>query len=656
MSIALPLLMIVCVAVSQAAPQTPRQQQQQGQGGGRGGQGGGRGGQQGQGGNPQRPTRDNPNDPATQPTGTGTISGSVISNDGHPVRRARVTLTSGELRSAKSTTSDDQGRFTFGELPGGRFTLAASKPGYVNATYGQKQPGRAGTPIQLIDSQHLDDLKLALPKGGVITGMVLDEHNEAAPGTQVTAWRAEMRTGEKRFSQVGSDQTDDRGIYRIYGLLPGDYLVRATPRNSPGDLRQIVQNVVGQALSGNQGGRGGQGGGGRGGVAQIINGLLGDTTDEATEAYAPVYYPGTTTSTGATTVALAISQERQGVDFQLQLVQTATVSGMVTSPDGDASGILLMLVNETELAIGGGLNTARVQPDGTFTFSNVAPGQYVVQARQGGGRGGRGGGRRGQVGAAGGNAAASGGAAAAPEIPDTLWGETAVYVDGHAVTGVAVAMQPGMKIAGHVAFEGGQPPADLTRVRVVLSPVGQTTGLDASQTQPASLDARGNFTVTGIAPGRYTVRVQGQIPGMTLRSAVTAGRDILDFPLDVRANENVADLAVTMSNQTQELSGTLTDAQSMPATDYTVIVFAEEKQFWTPQARRIQSSRPGTDGRFIVRNLPPGNYLVAAVTDVEPGEWFDPAFLEQLRPASERVSLVPGDKKVQDLRLGGGGA
>jgi len=113
---------------------------------------------------------------------------------------------------------------------------------------------------------------------------------------------------------------------------------------------------------------------------------------------------------------------------------------------------------------------------------------------------------------------------------------------------------------------------------------------------------------------------------------------------------------LTLANQTQELSGTLTDSQNMPATEFTVIVFSTDTRFWTPQSRRIVSSRPGTDGRFIVRNLPAGDYFVAAVTDVEPGEWFDPKFLEQLRAASARVTLAPGDKKVQDLRLGGGGA
>ncbi|TAK12751.1 MAG: hypothetical protein EPO35_11040 [Acidobacteria bacterium] len=663
-------------AVLSAQTQTPPpqqqqqgQQQQQTQGrGGRAGQGQagqGRGGQQG-------PARDNPNNQAAQPAGTGVISGAVVSSDGgRPVRRARVTLAGGDLGTAKTATSDDQGRFSFTALPAGRFTLAASKAGYVNIQYGQKKPGRAGTPIQLADGQHLEDVKLPLPKGGVITGTVLDENNEASPGTQVTAWRAEMRTGEKRYQQVGADQTDDRGIYRIYGLLPGDYVIRATPRNAVGDIRQAVQDVVSQALAGNQGrgagpgaggGRGGaqigqglqqllggRGGAGGGGAAAMIGGMLADmsgNTEDAGVGYAPVYFPGTTTSTSATAISLDVSQERQGVDFQLQLVQTAKVSGTVTSPDGDTSGVLLTLVNEAEQAMGGGLNTARVQQDGTFSFTNVAPGQYVLQARQGG----RGGGRRGQAGAA-----TPGGAPAPP--PEVLWGETAVFVDGRPVTGVSISLQPGMKVAGHLVFEGGQPPADLTRVRVALAPAGQAQGLDLAQNAPAQLDASGNFTITGVAPGRYTVRVQaGQIQGMTLKSAVTAGRDILDFPLEVKPNDDVADLTLTMSNQSQELSGTLTDMQNLPATGYTVIVFSTDTRFWTPQSRRIVSSRPGTDGRFIVRNLPAGDYFVAAVIDVEPGEWFDPKFLEQLRAASAHVTLAPGDKKVQDLRLSGGGA
>ena len=656
--------------------QTQQGQTQQGQGRpGQGQQGQGQGQQaqgQGRGGN-QNPARDNTNQ-TPQPTGTAAIGGAIVSTDGgRPVRRARVTLTGADLRGAKAATSDDKGHFAFTDLPAGRYTLSASKPGYVNSVYGQKKPGRAGTPIQLADAQHLDDLKLPLAKGGVITGAVLDENNDASTGTQVTAWRAEMRTGEKRYVQAGSDQTDDRGTYRIYGLLPGDYIVRATPRNSA-DLRSVVQDVVGQ-LGNNAGGPGGGGGrggglggqlgggalqqllGGRGGgnAAAAIGGLLADlngANDDTNVGYAPVYYPGTTTSTNATAVALDVSQERQGVDFQLQLVQTAKVSGSVTSPDGDASGVLLTLVNETEEALGGGLNTARVQQDGTFSFTNVAPGQYVLQARAN--RGGRGGGRRG--GGPGANAAGGAGQPAQPAPPEVLWGESPVFVDGHPVSGITVTMQAGMKVSGHMVFDGAPPLTDLTRVRVALAPATPSQGLDLAQNTPATLDATGNFTITGVAPGRYTVRVQGGVANMTLKSATTGGRDILDFPMEVRPNQDVADLTLTMSNQAQELSGTLTDAQSMPATAYTVIVFSADTKFWTPQSRRIVSARPGTDGRFIVRNLPPGEYYLAAVTDVEPGDWFDPKFLEQLRPASAHVTLAPNDKKVQDLRLGGGGA
>jgi hypothetical protein len=72
-------------------------------------------------------------------------------------------------------------------------------------------------------------------------------------------------------------------------------------------------------------------------------------------------------------------------------------------------------------------------------------------------------------------------------------------------------------------------------------------------------------------------------------------------------------------------------------------------------SRRIQSVRPSTDGKYIVRNLPPGDYLLTAVTDIEPGEWYDPSLLEQLVRGAVKVTIADGEKKTQDLRLAGGG-
>jgi Carboxypeptidase regulatory-like domain len=140
----------------------------------------------------------------------------------------------------------------------------------------------------------------------------------------------------------------------------------------------------------------------------------------------------------------------------------------------------------------------------------------------------------------------------------------------------------------------------------------------------------------------------------TLESVMVGGRDTLDFPLDIGPNEDVSNVVVTFTDRTQELSGTVQDASGRPASDFTIIVFPADTHYWQPQARRIASARPGTDGRFTFRGLPPGDYRMTAVSDVEPGEWYDPAFLSQLVQASIPISLGPGEKKVQDIRLAGG--
>ena len=63
------------------------------------------------------------------------------------------------------------------------------------------------------------------------------------------------------------------------------------------------------------------------------------------------------------------------------------------------------------------------------------------------------------------------------------------------------------------------------------------------------------------------------------------------------------------------------------------------------------SARPATDGRFILADLPAGEYLVAALTDLDPNDWQDAAFLEQVAPAAVSVTIREGEKKTQDLRI-----
>ena len=116
--------------------------------------------------------------PRQMKTGTGRILGRVLASDsGTPIRRAQVRLTAPEV-GVKTALTDADGRFEFRELPGGRFTLNASKSGYVNVQYGQTRPFEQGRPIELADKQVLDKADISMPRGGVITGRLIDEFGD----------------------------------------------------------------------------------------------------------------------------------------------------------------------------------------------------------------------------------------------------------------------------------------------------------------------------------------------------------------------------------------------------------------------------------------------------------------------------------------------
>jgi hypothetical protein len=132
---------------------------------------------------------------------------------------------------------------------------------------------------------------------------------------------------------------------------------------------------------------------------------------------------------------------------------------------------------------------------------------------------------------------------------------------------------------------------------------------------------------------------------------VIDGRDVLDFPLEIGAAGDVGGAVATFTDRRTELSGTLLSAADVPAPDYFVVVFSADRMHWRSASRRVRFARPATDGRFIVRDLPAGDYLMAAVADLEPSDLDDATFMERLLSAAVKVTLGDGDKKRQDLTL-----
>jgi hypothetical protein len=615
-------------------------------------------------------------------TGSSMIAGVVVESNTEvsPIRRVEVRVSSVEGGASQTTYTDDAGRFAFPTLAAGRYTLAASKPGYLRAAYGARRHDRPGTPITLGEGQQLADLRLTLSRGGVITGRITDQHGLPAAGVDVRVMEIRTVLGERQlrpartYGGLLGESADDRGIYRLYGLPPGEYVVVASPRLGPrGEIRAMTDREIQEALraarqpAGRRGAAptntvgGGVAAGGRSASRQADE-------DALMVGVAPIYYPGTSTAADAATIRLGPGEERPAVDFTLPLVQTASIEGGVVAPPGvPPQGVQLLLVatGQAGMAGLGGpglLNRATPNTEGVFSFTAVPPGRYTLTARAVLGRGGRG--SRGRATMA--FQSAGGGPPMilqdAGDGAPVYWATADLTVNGQDLAGIVLALQPGMTLSGQAVFEGNaSPPEDLSSVRVSLAPapVGGTT---VSMGLPSTdVDETGLFSITNVTPGRY--RISASVPGSasgfrfqtwSLKSAVFNGVDVLDFPLDIGPNDNIADAVLTFTDVTQKVTGTLQDATGRPAPDYTIVVFANDPGYWTPQGRRVRTTRSGTDGSFQIDGLPAGDYRIAAVTDIGPEESNDPAFLEQLVVASVQFQLAEGGTWVQDLRIAGG--
>jgi Carboxypeptidase regulatory-like domain len=566
-----------------------------------------------------------PRDPRAAATGTALLSGTVVSDEAEakPVRRARVTCTAPELTDGMTAVTDDRGRFSCARLPAGRYSVNVTREGWVPVAYGARRPLRPGTPIALAAGQRAG-IVVRMMRGAVITGTLLDETGQPAVNTDVVAMRSTLQNGERRVIALGvPGLTDDRGVYRIYGLPPGDYFVGATPHNRAGSELQATTDLdVHHARS-----------------------ARADTPPPPDRgvAFASTYFPGTPLLVQASAVTIGAGEERPGVDFALQLVATARVEGIVSTPDGgmmppDAQ---LTLLASGQTAFPGvafdGLRTTRIASEGTFSFAGIAPGVYTLLAR------------------ATRPPAAPGEGGSADGGPQVLWASRDIAVDGERVSGVSLTLQPGLTLSGQVRFESAtqKPLPDMRSIRAMLQPIQTSTATIAPA--PVTPDASGRFQFSGVIPGRYRLIASfpgsGRPGGWLLKSATADGQDSLDAPFTVQPNQQVVDAAITFTDRLAQISGTLTDASGAAAPDYTAVLFPADPSRWFPQSRRLQGVRPSPDGAFTFHNLPAGDYVIAAVDDVEPGEWFDPAFLQRIAPAGTRLVVSEGEQKVQDLRV-----
>ena len=576
------------------------------------------------------------------PTGRGLIVGQVIDAvTGRPLRDAIVTITSASqvtrdesLAATRILTTAD-GYFVFRDLARGNFTVRAAKQGYTDGVAGRRRPGGPSQPIALADGERVGDVAVRMWRPGALAGTVVDEAGEALVNIRVRAFRRTVGAGRPQFIGAATATTNDRGEYRLGGLVPGEYIVLVPARQVvvAHALAREVQagrlhppRDLGAALSPEAK------------AVQVEDSLIaldGSPLPPPRSAerlfYPPTFHPSALTIDLTVPLTISAGEERGGIDLQLQPVPTLRVSGLVVGPDGAAAGIPIRLWPKAldDFALEQDATTTTADGNGAFSFPAVPSGHYSLRVSS---------------------------VQADPEgrispLQPGRWADVPIAVGKEDLDAVVLTLNDALRIRGHIELENTRQTASSVRLGPVQMLVQSAGGSPALATAPPSTPSDGDFTIGGLSPGRYFVRPAGSPAGWTLKTVMYNGRDISEAPLDLQ--ENVDGVVVTFTEKSTLLRGVVRLPQGQADAGAIVIAFPTDVAAWPdfgPSPRRVRSSWTSTAGEYSIGGLPPGEYHLVALPDDKASEWRDPASLRALARVATQVAIRDGEQKTQDLR------
>ena len=564
---------------------------------------------------------------------TGVIRGRISGPTGRAVGGALVRLSPVARGSTRVAATDARGAYEISGVAPGSYRLSVSKSGSTTVDYGQERVMQQGRTLLVRQGERLERIDVALPRGGAISGAILDEGGEPLEGIAVQVWQARFARGRTIVLPVTGvlvRRTDDRGHYRIHGLLPGTYYVVAMDDRSfpPNDWSIHSPD----------------------GTFRVPN----NTATSSPNALR-VFYPGRTSVAEAVPLQMDIAGHVGGVDMTFTPVPGVRVSGTALSSSGrPASGPILLTVSGRSGEPTLPPQTARTGADGRFEFTDVAPGEYVVQAIQP---------SQGSIQVltttAGGDITVTAQPAPAagrsgPPAPGEF-GMQHITASGAAGAQVAITTRPGSTLKGRIVLEGDR---ELSPSSLRLSAV--PTDFDLSPVVTDSIAPRSSiaadltFEMSNLfGPGRIAVSAP---EGWWLKSVNIDGIEAADEPVTFGTSEQSrSNVEVVLSSRSATLSGRVRDNRDVAVNDYSVVVFPTDTQRWYDGSRYMKLARPGQDGRFEVSGLPPGEYWVAAVSAIDGdagyGGWQNPDVLNGLTSGARRVTVAEAQRATMELRV-----
>ena len=564
------------------------------------------------------------------------IRGSVVTEGGRPVSNASIMVfpvnIASNVQSAitsllRPVTSDADGKFELTSLRPGAYTISASSPGYVLPDQDSKvyRPGDTAT--------------LTLIKGGVITGKVTNLSGSPLVGALVRAIKVRdvddkaMRVRGNLGSQIsesmemllGPYRTDDRGMYRIYGLSPGYYQVAA-------------------------GGRSGQGmslGGG--------NAYDGD---------APTYHPSSTIETAAE-VTVRAGEEATNIDIRYRENRGHSLGGTVSVSSGPAPQAISVLLTRANSGVVEATTVILAGRD-HYGFDTLLDGEYVVTA----------------MGSSGNMAMAAG----SEGITASVSQSRNVTVKGADVSGINLVIEPLASIAGRLALEPLQDPKQKATCKdlrsVPIEGIVVSTRDENKETAPDPISGplgafkdttpneKGEFIIGLLRPGTHHLDLQLPAAHLYVKAITLLQADPNTRPIDVakigvklKPGDKVKGLAVTIGEGAAAVEGKVVIGpdNKPPSTKMRVHLIPAEPEA-ADQVLRYFEADVIADGNFALTNLAPGKYWLIAretseeekgETDHKPLAW-DAGARTALRfegEASKRDIELTQCQMVSDYRL-----
>lgn len=534
--------------------------------------------------------------PARQ-SGTAAVSGVVKLGDAPAVGIPMALVPNQNARQPQNqqdnllqATTDENGVYKFTGLAAGTYRVVPMTETFVitsntaNATGNAGRSGGFGGPggqgggksVTVSDGQMVSQIDFTLARGGVITGRVSDNNDRPVIAERVTLMTVDA-TGQARPSGGGNRfglETDDRGVYRAYGLPAGRYLVSA----------------------GNDGGN-----------------RIGPAAMRRT-SYARTFHPATTEQAEAQVIELSEGTVAEGIDIRLDgpLKAYAVTGKVLDSQSGQpVPGVTVSVAKEVRNGRfgppqpGGGSSGASNEK-GEFKITGLMPGKYAASATP---------------------FSFSGGTPTTGEFYST---EPASFeISGSDASGVEVKVVRGASIAGIVVIEGSNDPTVISKLSQLIvvansrgaqqtqqrQGFGQGGGSTSGRTSLSAVSPEGMFRVSGLAPGTARLSINGGGFGGSGGGAFRLVRierngSPINGDIELISGEDVGGIRIVVGYGSAVIQGRVVVTGGTLPPNARLNVSARSLSNTTPTAGGGSNGRVEADGQFRIENLLPGTYEV----------------------------------------------